>query len=139
MSDRVQTAIKVIKVLFQIGGYLWALWGGGQLAVAAMAPETYGGPLNEATGKENTIYGLITAFVAPLIAKGVSWVWAWKRGKGQTPVVDYLAALGMVASLREYLGAVPAAATPLDTLKALVVKHEADRVDPPAVLAVDVK
>lgn len=134
MSDRVQTAIKWLQWIAQAIGVILAILGGTQ--AADIAPAALGGG-NETAASGNTLAGIALTFLAPLIAKGVSMFWAWKRGKGATPVVDYLAALGMVASLREYLGA--AASAHLDAVKALVVKQESDRVDPPAPLVVETK
>ncbi len=131
MSDKVQTAIKWLQWIAQAIGVILAILGGSQ--AADIAPAAFGGG-NETAASVNTLAGMALAFLAPLIAKGVSLFWAWKRGKGETPVVDYLAALGMVASLREYLVSVPAATAPLDTVKGLVVKLESDRVDPPVVV-----
>jgi hypothetical protein len=130
MSDKVQTAIKWLQWIVQAIGVILALLGGGQAVAVKLAPEAYGSAENVSTAGENTLLGIALAFVTPLVAKVVSAVWAWKRGKRATPVLDYAFALGCVANLREYLTAVPASTAPLDSLKALVVQVEADRVDP---------
>ena len=132
MSDRVQTVIAWLTWAAKIIGVILTLIGGGQAVQIASSPEAYGSADNIGTSGTLTVAGILTTFLAPLIAKGVSAFWSWKRGRKATPVLDYGFALGCVANLREYLVGVPAATGPLDTLKELVAKVESDRIDPPA-------
>jgi len=125
-TDRVATIVLWLQRLAQLIGVVLALLGGGQAVQIASSPETYGSAENINSSGTLTISGLLMTFLAPIVAKAVTWFVAWKAGKRATPVADYAAALVAWNVLNHYLASRPEAAAPLATLKTLGVATEAD-------------